>query len=256
MGEAAGQVTGPDGRLEGDPGWDSETPDEEDPQVQQLVADIEDTRGEMTTTVDEIGQRLAPRNVVAAAKETVREATVGKVEEMANTAGAMIEDAGQTAQQAGSGLLETVRRNPVPAAMIGLGIGWLVVNNRSVATGPRMAARDAVWSAQQTAGDVTDRIGQAAGDVGSQVQQTATQVPRQVEDVARQVGDNASRVFQDNPLAVGAIAAAVGAGIGLALPATQTERQVLGQARDDMVERAESAASQALDEAEYKARQG
>ena len=97
MGEAAGEVTGwEDDRPTG---ADRTTDDiTTDPEVEQLVEEIEVTRVEMTGTVEEIGERLDPRNIVAGAKETVREATVGKVESMVN-------DAGQTAQQAGTGLI-------------------------------------------------------------------------------------------------------------------------------------------------------
>ena len=76
MGEAAGEVTGWEDRPKGD---DLEA---EDPEVEQLVGEIEVTRIEMTGTVEEIGDRLDPRNIVAGAKETVRDATVGKVEQL------------------------------------------------------------------------------------------------------------------------------------------------------------------------------
>jgi hypothetical protein len=101
-----------------------------DPEVDELVDDIVETREEMTVTVEEIGDRLDPRNIVAGAKETVREATVGKVEDMANTAGALVSDAGDTVREAGSGIVDTITRNPIPAAMVGVGLGWLALSRR------------------------------------------------------------------------------------------------------------------------------
>jgi hypothetical protein len=284
MGEAAGEVTGWEDRPAGDiPSTADEAAN--DPEVVQLVSEIEDTRGEMTSTVEEIGERLDPRNIVAGATQTVRDATVGKVEEMANTAGDMIDTAGQTAQQAGTGVVETIRRNPIPAALAGLGLGWLAKNARSQGSfgGGQPAQQwrrstDVDWqyagfdrrSGGGTAvghqvGDKVGQVGDAAGqavstaqqaaqDVAERVGQTAGEMPRQVEDVARQVGDSASRAFQDNPLAVGAIAVAVGAAVGLALPVTQTERKVLGEARDQVIEKAEAKANEALGEVERQAR--
>jgi ElaB/YqjD/DUF883 family membrane-anchored ribosome-binding protein len=284
MGEAAGEVTGWEDRPAGDiPSTADEAAN--DPEVVQLVSEIEDTRGEMTSTVEEIGERLDPRNIVASATQTVRDATVGKVEEMANTAGDMIDTAGQTAQQAGTGVVETIRRNPIPAALAGLGLGWLAKNARSQGSfgGGQPAQQwrrstDVDWqyagfdrrSGGGTAvghqvGDKVGQVGDAAGqavstaqqaaqDVAERVGQTAGEMPRQVEDVARQVGDSASRAFQDNPLAVGAIAVAVGAAVGLALPVTQTERKVLGEARDQVIEKAEAKANEALGEVERQAR--
>jgi len=332
MGEAAGQVTGWEARPGGEaPGDDSNDGVTGDPEVDQLVEEIEVTRVEMTTTVEEIGDRLDPKNIVAGARETVREATVGKVE-------AMVDNAGQTAQQAGSGLLETIKRNPVPAAMAGLGLGWLAMSARSQGSkskygnqahyatggygyspsggqygtqpgswdtssmgGPGIgqqvgdklgqagqAAGNAASSVQdtagnvvgavgqtagnvagtvgQTAGNVVGTVGQTAGDVVGNVQQTAGQVvdtvgekagqgAQQVQTVARDVGSNASRFFQESPLAIGAIAVAVGTAVGMALPATKAERNVLGQARDQVINKAEAKASDALSSAEQQARE-
>src|SRR4051812_21559582 len=51
-----------------------------------LRADIEQTRSELSTTIDAIQEKLNPQNIVDQAKETVREATVGKVEHMVSNA--------------------------------------------------------------------------------------------------------------------------------------------------------------------------
>ena len=132
MGEGAGQVTDMDmdARARSALG-DAELTETDDPEVEALVGDIVETREEMTVTVEEIGDRLDPRNIVAGAKDTVREATIGKVEDMANTAGAMVSDAGDTVREAGSGIVDTITKNPIPAAMVGLGLGWLALSSRS-----------------------------------------------------------------------------------------------------------------------------
>jgi ElaB/YqjD/DUF883 family membrane-anchored ribosome-binding protein len=256
-----------------------------EPEVEQLVDEIAYTREEMTGTVEEIGDRLDPRNIVAEAKGTVRDATIGKVEEMATTAGDMVNNVGQTAQEAGSGIFETIRRNPLPAALIGIGVTWLAMSNRSTGyrssewtsggrwntgstwdtTGSRRFAGDyqgsgegltdkfggAVGQVQGKAGEAVGQVQGKAGEVASTVQQSAAQLPY----VAKQVQDNAGRVVQENPLAVGAIALAVGAAVGMALPTTRPEHEIMGQARDSLIGRAESAASDAMNQAEASARQ-
>ncbi len=58
----------------------------------------------------------------------------------------------------------------------------------------------------------------------------------------------------ENPLAVGAIAFAIGAAAGLVLPRTRTEDQLLGQARDALVDRLEGTAKETLGSVEEKAR--
>jgi hypothetical protein len=43
----------------------------------------------------------------------------------------MAQDVRDTAMEAGSGLLDTIRENPVPAAMAAIGLGWLFTKGRS-----------------------------------------------------------------------------------------------------------------------------
>ena len=60
------------------------------------------------------------------------------------------------------------------------------------------------------------------------------------------------RTLRDNPLALGAVAIAVGAAIGLALPHTPVEDEWMGQAKERLVRRAEGAAGAAIETAERK----
>jgi ElaB/YqjD/DUF883 family membrane-anchored ribosome-binding protein len=231
-------------------------------EVEVLENDIAATRDEMTDTVQTIGERLDPANVVQGAKDTVREATVGKVEHM--TSNVM-----DTASEAGGGIVDTIRRNPIPAAMAAVGIGWLLMNRGDGRGSYRSAARwDDSWRdterygyagypgsgpdrgvtdrAGQTMDQVGRKAGQVADDVRSTVGSTVGQLPDQVGSTAREVGWNAERVVQDNPLALGAAAFAVGAAIGMALPETEVERNVLGGPAGSAIEKAQQAASDAV----------
>jgi hypothetical protein len=96
---------------------------------------------------------------------------------------------------------------------------------------------------QQRAGAAADQVGRLAG-----------QVPDQVDSLTRQIGDNAGRMFNHNPLAVGAIAVAVGTAVGLLLPATQAERRAIGQPARQALDKAEEVATEALGQAEQTAR--
>ena len=232
-----------------------------DPEAQAQVEDLENeiaaTRDEMTDTVQTIGERLDPANVVQGAKDTVREATVGKVENMTN-------EVMETASDAGSGILETIRRNPIPAAMAAVGIGWLLMNrsdgrssyrsynswrdNERDGYGYPTSGRDR--GVTDRAGETFDQVGRKAGevadDVRSTVGSTVGQLPDQVGSTAREVGWNAERFAQDNPLALGAAAFAVGAAIGMALPETDVERNVLGGPASSAIDKAQQAASDAV----------
>ena len=232
--------------------------DQTDEEVEVIATEIEQTRDEMTGTVQAIGDRLDPANIVQDAKETVREATVGRVEHMTSNA---LETAGDT----GSGILETIRENPLPAAMAAIGIGLLVMNR---STGRREYRADRYWEGSwrdadeyragygtgpgmtERAGETLDQVGQKAGRVASEVRSTVGDLPDQVGTTARDVGWNAQRVLEDNPLAVGAAAFAIGAAIGMALPETEVERNVLGQATDRAIDTAQRTASEAVQQLE------
>jgi ElaB/YqjD/DUF883 family membrane-anchored ribosome-binding protein len=270
-----------------DASWDTSSDelegDDVNPEVERLTQEIEETRGGMSETLDELGERLDPANIVAGAKQTVRDATVGKVEQMATTAGDVVSEAGMTARQTGEGLFETVKRNPIPAAMAGIGLGWLWMNRDkgqmswSQARDGRgryisgyntsgysssyndRSVGDKIGEAGQEIGrkasDVASTVGDTASDVADRARTTASQVPDQVGMVGQQVGDTAQRLMDENPLAVGAIALAVGAAVGLALPATRTEQRVMGEAGSKLIDQAGSALKQPLNEAEQKLRE-
>lgn len=101
----------------------------------QIRDEVAQRRTEMGETVDAIEQQLSPEHLKERAKETARdtfEQAQGAVREaMAGRAEQGAHSAGQTAREAHSCLVETIKQNPVPAALAGLGLGWLVLNARS-----------------------------------------------------------------------------------------------------------------------------
>jgi hypothetical protein len=264
MGEGAGQVTDVDrlSRSAGIVGDDAAPADTGDREVDALVGDIVETRDEMTVTVEEIGDRLDPQNIIEGAKETVREATVGKVETMANTAGMMVTDAGDTVREAGSGLVDRITSNPIPAAMVGLGLGWLALSSRPATQGQSRstdgAQQRAAMMADQvgrTVDDVTGKAGRTVDNVTGKAGRIADELPYQVRSTADQIGSEAGRMFQSNPLAVGAIAVAVGTAVGLAMPATEMERRAIARPARQVMERAEDAATDAMEGVEESVRE-
>jgi ElaB/YqjD/DUF883 family membrane-anchored ribosome-binding protein len=96
--------------------------------TQEIREQIERTREEMGRTIDELQDRLSPQHVMQQAKETVHEATVGRVKELASSAGETARetasDAAARAQDAAGIVVEQVRSHPVTAALIGAGIAW------------------------------------------------------------------------------------------------------------------------------------
>ncbi len=121
-------------------------------EVEELRAEIEQTRSEMSETIDAIQAKLDPQHLKEQAKDAVREATLGRAQRLAHTAHEKIshvvepaaEAAGHAAHSASDkarsaarciqercpAALNAIRRNPVPAALIVLGVaasvGWWV----------------------------------------------------------------------------------------------------------------------------------
>src|SRR5688572_4416368 len=115
----------------------AETSDDFDENAEQIRAEIEDTRAEMSQTINEIQERLSPEHLMGQVKETVRDATIGKVERVMETIGEVTEPAreavtraGSTIKEAGTSVGYSMWRNPIPLALIGLGVGMLWMKNR------------------------------------------------------------------------------------------------------------------------------
>jgi uncharacterized protein DUF3618 len=61
--------------------------------------------------------------------------------------------------------LETIRANPVPVVLIGLGATWLIASNTGVAE--RIAQDERIEAARRRVADVASSIGTRAGEIGS-----------------------------------------------------------------------------------------
>src|SRR5713101_4343171 len=99
----------------------SVTAEEED--LDTARAQFEQTRAEMGETIDAIKERLNPQKLMGQAKESVREATIGRAQDAANAAV-------ETAKDTGTTVAGFIKENPIPAALTGLGITWLLMSAR------------------------------------------------------------------------------------------------------------------------------
>ena len=225
MGEGAAEVT-----------ERTKSPDDErddvDQETVEKVMEIEQMREEMHGTVEAIGDRLSPAAITQSAKETVREATVGKVEDMAQSASRVLDDAGMTALEARTSIVETIRQNPLPAAMAGIGLAWLVTHRSPGYQTTRWqdSRRRQSWenSGQDAVGGGVAAVGDRASEIGDRVtgrvEDGVDAIGRRVDDVGQRVGEmpdevryrvydlseQARSLIEDSPLAVGAVAVAVG----------------------------------------------
>lgn len=245
-----------------------------------IRAEIVETRERMSDTLDEIGERLNPHvireQVTERVKDGIRDATIGRMEHMARSAGDKLSDTR-------SSMADTIRDNPIPAAMVAVGLGWLMWNGRSddrsresraaaargAYGGPYAAGyayggsnpytgegdyagggypssgseRGTMDRARERAGAATDNVKEHAHDLADRAGDMAGAARDRAHDLAGTVAERtrrgAGRVedgFYSNPLAVGAVAAAVGLAAGLVAPATDREVQMMGGAHDRLVD--------------------
>jgi len=307
---------------------------EQDPNVEgtdetaTIRSNIDQTRSEMSETIEAIQERLSPETLTEQVKDQVREqfeeaktvvrdATIGKAEEM-------VRNAGDTVNEARFTVIETIRQNPIPAALVGIGLGWLFMNGRNTSTRydknysnvyyrgqyrspynegqsgyttrtytPRSSnydydepgvvergqravggtvqraqekASDVTSKVQDTVGNLTDRGQATVGNIVNQAQETTGQIVNQAQETASNIADQAQYQAQrledrfqqtliENPLAVGAIAFAVGAAVGLAVPQTQREHELMGEARDQLIDRAQEVAQDTVQKVQQVAGQ-
>lgn len=96
----------------------SGTGDGDSRSAEEIRRDIERTRAEMDRTVDAIGDRLRPRHLLDDVVDLFRSRS--------GIDSASLSDAGRAAQDYGYKLLDKLKQHPVPAALIGAGLTWLL----------------------------------------------------------------------------------------------------------------------------------
>jgi ElaB/YqjD/DUF883 family membrane-anchored ribosome-binding protein len=115
----------------------------------------------------------------------------------------------------------------------------------------RSSADDAIHKARDKASDVADR----ASDAWHEAQDRVEHVTEEVGYRARRVERRVEHMVEENPLAAGMVAAALGFAAGLVIPETQKEHEVMGEARDRLVHKAQHAVHEAKDTAREVARE-
>ena len=257
----------------------STSADDYDENTEQLRADIEDTRAEMTQTINEIQERLSPEHLVGQVKETVREATIGKVEKVMERVGETISGvaepalevagrAGTAIKEAGSSVGNSVWRNPIPVALIGLGVGMLLMKNyrgqsysgstsRRLPQGrlPNYAMSNEGRMRQTQSGGTLEHVKETASDLADRSTQALSDLRTKAMDGASTLTTRFEQVLHDNPLAVGAVAVAAGTAIGLVLPTTRFESEYIGETGERLVDSVEDVARGALDKVQDVAKQ-
>jgi hypothetical protein len=149
------------------------------------------------------------QKAITHAKQSARAATLGRVEDLATSVGDAMNETRDT-------LIETIRQNPLPAALAGVGLVWLLMNRSSSASrrsssppaptgyGPagtpfRSAARHGSEAVASVAHQASDAVSHAAHGIAS----TASDALAQVSEAAHHAGESAGAALQGAVSAAG-----------------------------------------------------
>ncbi|MET3839071.1 hypothetical protein [Bradyrhizobium sp. OAE829] len=155
---------------------------------------------------------------------------------------------------------DAARRNPVSAALIGMGVVWLFAGKAGVRPNELLertgldrlpeAARNAMSATQDRVASAAD----ALRETGSDGVETATRMASEYAkalpdsaDVLRNVRGNLTDLFKAQPLALGALGLAIGAGIAAALPNTDIEKSYLGETSETLKSKAAEIAGEQIE---------
>jgi len=95
---------------------------------------------------------------------------------------------------------------------------------------------------QDRAGELADQVQDRAGELTGQVRENLEEWTDVAQERFYDARSEYERMLDENPLAVGAAALALGVAVGMALPSTPHEDRMLGPARDRLMDQAQEVA--------------
>ena len=144
---------------------------------------------------------------------------------------------------------DAILDNPIPAALVGMGLIWLLAGGaRPTAAGLGMAVNGVSnlgARAAEGAKSVSDSVVGATASAADSVRNAAS-----VGNIRATLSD----LLDDQPLLLGAIVLAIGAGVAASLPTTQFEADYVGDASAEFQSKARIFAAEQAKEASNAAR--
>ena len=206
---------------------------------EQILTEIHRTRDELERTLSAIEHRLTPGQLVDQSIDYLRHSSANE----------FVHNLGGAAKQ-----------NPLPVALVGIGLAWLMALGRqpaqnygsSVSTSNlREQASGAMESASETLASTKERI---SGNVTS-MRERASEVTDTAREQWQRARGGLDYLVHEQPLVLGAIGLAIGAMLGAAAPRTRQEEELMGDASRGLAERAKELGQQQLEKAEQTAKQ-
>lgn len=214
-----------------------------------IEQDIARTRAEMSDTVNEIQDRLSPGRIREEARDRIR----GGIRNVASRIS-------RSAKERGASLMDTVRSNPMPLAMIGIGAAWLLISRsryrrtfEEAGSDIREKTGDLGERARSKAEELSGRLRETSGAFAGKTRSSAVQMGRSARDQATAAWDRLQEMIDDNPLGMSLAAFAAGALIGFGIPESRKEAELMGAASESLLSRAKETAQRTIQKAQHAA---
>ncbi|ROS26061.1 DUF3618 domain-containing protein [Cellulomonas sp. PhB150] len=165
----------------------------------QIRADIERTRSELSSDVDALSDKVSPSQAahrqadkLKSAASGVKDRVIGSVSDGTDSASSAASSlAGKTSALPGTAR-ERARGNPLAAGLIAFGAGWLVASllpstrqEQDLATSAKDQAAPFVEDVKGAAQDVAANLKAPAQDAAAAVKDTATEAAAHVQEEGR-----------------------------------------------------------------------
>lgn len=217
----------------------------------ELEREVEASRGKLDRTVDALKDKMTPGQLFDEATHAM----------------------GGAGQHVLAKFVEQAKENPMPLAVMGVGLAWLMTSSNKPKPGPfpanlRAYSSDHPGGSADGLGDKAHALGDkasdlvsgardkiaggaaSAGEAGLAAARNVGAMAGSAVDKAGEYGRRAQQTFIDvlnrEPLLIGAIGVAVGAAIGAALPGTSAEDHAVGPMRDHLLEKGKEIAQEGL----------
>ncbi len=206
----------------------------------------------------------------------------------------VVKDTGERAKTLGSNVMEGVKTNrvtravvdnPIPAVLLGIGIGWLVVKGFTRSNGRYETAeefgpyepseefetQETVQSPMETAGQTFENVKSTAGETLNRAREKVSQAREKAGEMMGQAKEKASQfrseasvraqslkeryqdTLENKPLVLLGAAFVIGLLLGLSVPETRSEHELMGPAKDRLIRRAKEMAREKIEKVEHVA---
>jgi ElaB/YqjD/DUF883 family membrane-anchored ribosome-binding protein len=218
----------------------------------ELEGEIRMIRSEMDETLRALERRFSPGELLDRALHRLP----GGPKEFANNLGIALRD------------------NPLPAALTGIGIAWLMASAGSPRHTTRIhrtgRAGRKIREARQTVSERFHKVGEQMHEARESMQgrgaaisekmgtarERAGQIGHRVQERGRNMKAGMVDMSNEHPVLLAGVGLAVGAFIGALVPSTRCEDRLMGEARDTAVEHAKEKGREQMETAEAVFQEG